>query len=311
MLYYKNNLTVLEELKKRCSSFETINALIPYTKEKYTYADLRNNKYPRYDEYLVGSDQVWNGIKVGNLDVFMLDFLEGKKGKTYAVSFGMKNIPNCMCDDYLKRISNFESLLVREDDGVKICKKLGRTDAEIVLDPTLLLTEDEYAPIFEDEKVVDGKYILVYSLNKSLKIYNEAHKLAKRYGCKMVMLKRNSCPPTSKNYDESVELFNVSVGGFLWLIKNAECVVTNSYHSLLFSIVQKSKFYLFLDNADEENSRLLTVARLFGLEDRIYWERDCLPITIKSIDYDSVYGILAKKRKESLCLLEKSLMRNN
>ena len=74
------------EIKKRNASFERIKSKIPYS-DFYTLEDIRNNKLPKYDIIIVGSDQVWNGIKVGNQDVYMLDFLEGKKGLTYAASF--------------------------------------------------------------------------------------------------------------------------------------------------------------------------------------------------------------------------------
>ena len=226
---------------------------------------MRNGGLDAYDILLVGSDQVWNGIKVPNQDIFLLNFAKDQKRITYAASFGMTSIPGEMVELYRNGINHFDSLLVREKEGVEMCKALGRDDATIVLDPTLLLEYDDYQEIMKDCNIeVEGKYILVYSLNKSYKIYDEAYRMCKRTGCKMVVLKRRICPPSIVKYRDAIELFTVSPGGFLTLIKNAECVITNSYHALLFSINFKVNFYAYLDNSDPENSRLQTILDMCG-----------------------------------------------
>ena len=220
--------------EKRASAFNKLNEMIPYT-NFYSIKDIRMGKLPKYDAIIVGSDQVWNGIKVEAQDVYMLDILKDQKGLTYAASFGMTAIPKHMKLDYQNRINNFSSLLIREKEGVEICRQLGRDDAQLVLDPTLLLESADYDELRTDNKVVDGDYLLVYSLNYSLKIYEEAYKLAKRYSYKMVVLKRSFCPPEISRYEEGIELYAESPENFLSLIRNARCIVTNSYHALLFS----------------------------------------------------------------------------
>lgn len=293
--------------KKRDIYFDHFNSFIPYTSKIYSCEDIREHQLPKYDAYLVGSDQVWNGLKVGNQDVFMLDFLDSSQGLTYAASFGMTEIPPHMKDDYKRHIMNFKSLLIREEEGVRLCHELGRDDANLVLDPTLLLGQDEYSCLFDDDALVEGKFILLYSLNQSLKIYREVYKLCKETGYKMVVLKRSFCPPKIEKYKGAIELFDVSPGGFLWLIKNAQCVITNSYHAMLFSINFNRPFYLYLNNADEENSRLLTVARRFKLGSRVFWESGTLPCKIESIDYSNANSVLESERHNSLKLLTDSL----
>lgn len=301
------------EIADRSSLFEHIRSLIPYTETYYTCEDIRNGKLPKYDAYVVGSDQVWNGIKVGNQDIFMLDFLPiDGKGLTYAASFGMTKFPQSMYDDYKRRINNFSSLLIREQEGVTMCKQLGRDDAKFVLDPTLLLCKSDYMTdlSYQKNRIGGGNFILVYSLNGSIKIYDEAYKLAKKNGCNMVVLKRNFCPPAiGANYPGSEELFSVSPEEFLWLIENASCVITNSYHALLFSVNFKTNFYLYLDNADEENSRLLTLSRLCHLEDRICWATGHLPYSFNDIDYTPVHEILREQKEHSIALLKESILR--
>lgn len=241
--------------------------------------------------------------------MFMLDYFKNGKGLTYAASFGMTHFPTAMYSDYKRRINNFSSLLIREQEGVKMCRQLGRDDAHLVLNPTMLLDKAAYMNDLSCQKeVISGKFILLYSLNRSMKIYDEVSKLAKRTGCKMVVLKRAFNPPiVEKDYPDAIELFAVSPEEFLWLIDNAQCVVTNSYHALLFSINFKTNFYLYLDNADEENSRLLTIVRMCNLANRIYWETGHLPKVISDIDFEPVKAIIQRERDRSLGLLRNSL----
>lgn len=294
------------ELDKRIKEFERFDANIPYTR-LYSLEEIRQGALREYDAFLVGSDQVWNDLKVKNQDIYMLDFFKGEKKLTYAASFGQTTIPEEMLPWYGARIKNFSSLLLREDEGVEICRRLGREDATLVLDPTMLLEKEDYEKMLPEKKVVEGDYILVYSLNYSYKIFREASHLAKRNSCKMVILKRFFCPPKISRYDNAVELYAESPENFLSLIKNAKCVVTNSYHALLFSLIFNTDFYLYLDNADEENSRLLTMTRLCSLDSRVFWETGSLPKTIDKIDYQETNEILARERKRSTDLLNKAL----
>ncbi|WP_294111991.1 polysaccharide pyruvyl transferase family protein [uncultured Fibrobacter sp.] len=293
---------------KRGRLFDTLVSKIPYSSKKYSCAELRTGALDSYDEILVGSDQVWNGVKVRCQDIYMLDCFK-KKGYTYAASFGITHIPKEMEDDYRHRIDNFKTLLVREEEGIKLCETLGRNDAKCVLDPTLLLKGEEYNALVENEALVTGDYVLVYSLNYSYKIYSQAYKLAKRNNCKMVVLKRSFCPPDISKFPGAEELFIVSPEGFLWLIKNAKCVVTNSYHALLFSINFNKNFYLYLDNCDEENSRLLTLVRQCNLNNRVFWETGNLPSTIGDIDFEFTNKRISELREDSILLLQDTLKR--
>lgn len=299
-----------EELEhKRSKLFELLNEKIPYTSRLFTMDDIRKGALSDYDTLIVGSDQVWNGIRVPDQDVFLLDFAKHQKCLTYAASFGMSKMPPHISHVYEKGLKNFSSLLIREDEGVKICKKLGRTDAKRVLDPTLLLCYEDYLEIIDDSvPQIGGKYILVYSLNRSYGIYDETYKLCKRLGYKMVVLRRSFVPPVNmEKYKDTVDLFAVSPGGFLSLIKNAECVLTNSFHALIFSINFNTPFYLYLDRADLENSRLITMAKMCHLENRIYWEMQSLPKSIGEIDYTESNRILSNERDKSITLLKESL----
>lgn len=296
-----------EERQKRFSLFSSIISQIPYTKHKYTCNEIRKGMLKDYDAIIVGSDQVWNGIKVRNQDVFGLKFFSKLK-LTYAASFGMTSIPPKLLDDYKKNIISFDKLLMREQEGADICKALGRNDAEIVLDPTLLLNEQDYNSLVSHSELnISGDYILVYSLNYSYKIFKQAHKLAKQNHCKTIVLKRSICPPNVSKFDDVQELYAVSPEGFLWLVKHAKCVITNSYHALLFSVNFKTDFYLYLDNCDEENSRMLTIIRMLNLERLVFWETQNLPLDFPKINFNKLDKTIESQRLHSIELLKESL----
>ncbi len=284
---------------------------IPYTKDEYSVKDVREGKLlPNYDMFIVGSDQVWNGPRIGCLDVYMCDFLHQKRSAlSYAASFAIDDIPENMREDYTKYIQNMDTLLIREERGVELCKQLGRDDAKQVLDPSLLLEAKDYEAFLSNpvDLVGDGEYVLVYSLTSSMKIFDEARKLANRYHCKMVVLKNGAYPPLVSKYKNSVDVIAAGPAEFLSLVKYAKFLVTGSYHALMFSFLFHKSFYIYLDNASAQNSRLISTLKMFGLEKQLYYETSSLPKEQPQIDYDAVDPILSTKREESLGLLKQSI----
>lgn len=292
--------------------FLEFDKLIPYSKRTYSLEDVRGGQLSDYDLFLVGSDQVWNAPRVGCLDVYMCDFLHKKRsGLSYAASFAISSIPEHLKADYTKYIENMNTLLVREERGVELCRELGREDAKHVVDPTLLLEGKDYdeLTIRPTALVGEGDYVLVYSLTSSMKIYREASKLAKRNNCKMVMLKRVPCPPLASSFKDAIDLLEVGPAEFISLIKYAKCVVTGSYHALMFSLLMHTNFYIYMDDASAENSRLLSSLAMFGLEKQLHYETSSLPKTLPQIDFEVVEPIMKAKREESLKLLRESIER--
>ena len=308
----KNAASFKDSNTRKDELFLTFDKNIPYTKKVYTLDEIRGGQLADYDLFMVGSDQVWNAPRLGCIDVYMCDFLHKKKsGLSYAASFAINEIPENLLEDYKKYIQNMDTLLVREARGVELCKQLGRGDAKHVVDPTLLLEGKDYEELISDpvNMVGTGDYILVYSLTSSMKIYEQASKLAARNKCKMVMLKRVPCPPIASTFKNAIDLLEVGPAEFLSLIKYAKCVVTGSYHALMFSLLLHTDFYIYLDDANAENSRLLSTLDMFGLNGQLYYETSSLPKVLPHVNYDAVEPILKMKREESLQLLRESIER--
>lgn len=308
----QNGDSFVESNSRKDALFQKFDELIPYSKRVYTLEDVRGGQLSDYDLFLVGSDQVWNAPRVGCLDVYMCDFLHKKRsGLSYAASFAISAIPEHLRADYTKYIDNMDTLLVREERGVELCRELGRKDAKHVVDPTMLLEGKDYEELLSNpvDMVGTEDYIMVYSLTSSMKIYEQASKLAARNHCKMVMLKRVPCPPLPSSFKDAVDLLEVGPKEFMSLIKYAKCVVTGSYHALQFSLLLHTNFYIYLDDANAENSRLVSALAMFGLEQQMYYETSSLPKTLPQIDFEAVEPIMKAKREESLKLLRESIER--
>ena len=124
----------------------------------------------------------------------------------------------------------------------------------------------------------------------------------------MVVLKNGAYPPLVSNYKNSVEIIAAGPAEFLSLVKYAKFLVTGSYHALMFSLLFHSHFYIYLDNASAQNSRLISTLKMFGLEKQLYYETSSLPKEMPHVDYSTVDTILKEEREKSLNLLRESIV---
>ena len=128
--------------------------------------DEENNELNKmYDYFSVGSDQVWNYTFNIMSEIEFLKFADSEKTIAYAPSFGISMIPKIMEDTYIYGLKHIKHLSVREDAGAKIIKDLTGRDAQVVLDPTMLLLKEDYEKIEKKPKTdITKKYILLYFL---------------------------------------------------------------------------------------------------------------------------------------------------
>lgn len=217
------------------------------------------------DIFITGSDQVWNHLIIGRDTTFFLDFTEPqKKTCSYAASIGVDNIPEEFAWLYKNAITHIQTISVREKTGVQALASIGVNDVEVMPDPTLLLAKEQWESLAVNPNV-KGKYILVYKITKADKLLKFAKMLSKRTGLPVIYI-----PNDLKS--GIIGKLKLNVGPMEWLgyIKNAEYVVTNSFHGSVFSILFGRKFFSEVsEKVNPSTSRLLNLLSLFGLEDRI------------------------------------------
>ena len=254
----------------------------------------------KYDEYIVGSDQVWN-LDLTNNDLnFFLKFVEGKNKSSYAASFGFGIKNSNMKKICQKFLADFKKVYVRESDAKEYLDNIN-IPSKIVLDPTLLLTLNDYSYLFQSKNFSKKfkklkKYVFVYKVASTPLMIEKAKEYAKEHNLDIIIVHSNF-----KNYSDVINYKDLGIEEFLYLLYNAEIVFTSSFHGLCFSIIFKKEFYFETENTNNNSSsRLLTLANCLNLGNRNikqgYLEENM-------INYDEVFDVLKKERKKSIDLL--------
>lgn len=266
---------------------------------------------PIFDTYVVGSDQVWNERHMKGAPTFLLDFVPDEKKKiSYASSAARAKISDNLIDRYRKLLKRFSAISVRETNTQRIVKDLTGVMPIVTLDPTLLLTNEEWTWIADVSTFnVNEPYILVYILKYSFHPYPYATELIrtlyKETGYRIVMLRYSA--REHLGIDNVIDLHE-SVGPceFVSLFKNAAFVVTTSFHGTAFAINFERPFYSLI-NKDIEDDRISSLLELLGCDDRGVDYRDVSKCHFGKLDYENIKIRLNKERQKSMNYLKENL----
>lgn len=310
----KKHPEINEANKRRLNRFAEYRKeyIGPYSAVYKGYSNLVKAS-ANYDAVMVGSDQLWTPAGIQSRFYNLLFVKDEIRKISFATSFGVVEVPNNqkkLTTQYLNRI---DCLSVRENSGAELVKKLTGRDAVVALDPTLLLTGEEWEEIFPNKTSEREPYIFAYFLGKESMHRAQVEKLAKEKNIKII-----TCPHMDEFVEADLQFgteqrFDVGPVDFLNLIRNAEYVCTDSFHGTVFSILNHKKFVTFDRYSDElrksKNSRIKSLFELLGLEKRHFVDQfqNILAVADGKINYDSVEEKLGKLRKESLDFLDKAL----
>ncbi len=266
---------------------------------------------PVFDIYVTGSDQVWNPRFMKGDASFLLSFAPDQAKKiAYASSFACSNIPNKYRERYKKLLSRYSYLSVREQGGTKVVKELLGKDIPVVLDPTLLLTPNDWrllCPV-RKKKVLGEKYILAYVLNYAFNvipyIYNLIEHVQKETGYAVIFI--GSIPNQLK--DIAVSAIGLAPSEFLELFENASFVITSSFHGTSFAINYGIPFYTVVNNETENDDRQLNLLKLLNIEYRAISVGEDFSTLNTVWDNEIVQKNLAKHRNLSLSYLKEALI---
>ena len=265
---------------------------------------IHNKLATEYNQYITGSDQVWNPNFNRMSDIDFLKFSPKEKRSSFSASFGISEIPEELKEYYKNNLLEMQNLSVREDRGKEIIEELtGRKDAEVLIDPTMMLIAEEWDKVSKKpRKLTTDKYILNYFLgNLSEKRRKEIEKVATQNGCTIINL-----------MDKNDQLYASGPSEFLYLVKNAFMICTDSYHGSIFSIIYNKPFVVFdrEDNIVNMNSRLETLLSKFQLQER-YSKDGKIPEELLQCDYTESYKILELEKEKTNEYIEKILNNSN
>lgn len=266
------------------------------TKKYHTLEQLVND-IPLADIYMTGSDQVWGPTEDGTYDCsYCLAFTkDSDKRIAYAASFGHTKITLELEQYYKKWLSRYKYIAVREDSAVHMLKDIG-IDSCQVIDPTLLLDASFWNKYLVPIK--KKKYVLVYQLHNDPKLGEYAKRVADDMNLPLIRISTSFHQITR----EGQLVWCPKMGEFLSYIKNATCMVTDSFHGTAFAINFNTQFVEFLPN-NNTGTRNMSILQLTGLSQRLLHDINDVELAKRKIDFTEVNKNLMKKRTESFEIL--------
>lgn len=309
LIRYKNFEPLDIEREKKFREFDkNINKSPSEVSYRYPKSKLNN----MYDYFIVGSDQVWNQTTGRISQLFLLSFVNNSAKKiSFSASLGTDNLLEESKNQVKKYISDFDNISVREVTAKKIIEDLTeRNDVEVLIDPTMSLTTDDWNKVCKKPSQIDApsyenkKYILLYFLGKYAGERKDAiERFASENDCKIINI-----------LDKSDEFYKCGPAEFIWLEKNAFMVCTDSFHSSVFAILYKRPFIVFNRDdgqrgVNEMNSRIDTLLSKFKLEGNYYNGKISNDIINKNYDYTE--DILEEERNKTINFLKKAFKIQN
>jgi hypothetical protein len=263
-----------------------------------------NSEEKKYYKFVCGSDQIWNSYEYFLDPMYFLRFTSKEKRVAYAPSFGTSNVSYYNRNTINKYISEFEHISVREESGKQICKNLINKDIPVVLDPTLLISAEQWKTVLSLSGT-DDEYCFAYFLNQpspsAVYTINE-------------MRKKMRIIALPINYDcfKKDELAEAGPKEFLFYLMNAKYVLTDSFHGTIFSINFKKQFLTFdrqHSTKTTQSTRITNILNRLMLANRFVKseQENVVTTLLEVISYDSVDLKLISLRKDSKSYLEDAL----
>lgn len=301
----KFNKKIGKNISVRTKKYNEFKRLFNLSRSCKTYNDLTELAKEKYSDVIVGSDQLWLPVNVVS-DYYTLNWVPDSINKiSYSTSFGVSSIPKKYNELYTKFLKKINNLSVREESGVKLIKDISNIDAKLVCDPTILLPKEEWDKIATSVRRYKEKYILCYFLGNNTEHRKFAERLKKETGYKIVSL--NHADEYVKYSDAFCDYAPYDIGPceFLNLIKNAEYILTDSFHCTVFSIIYNKLFFDFrrMNNNSKisTNSRLDSLLNVAGIKkERILSGKEDIKEVLKyKIDYKKVNDSIKQFRENS------------
>lgn len=267
----------------------------------------------RCDAVLCGSDQIWNPYNIG-AKFYMLEWVGEKTAKiAYSPSFGVDTIPAVLRWKYIRELKTFRALSARESSGQELLRSFGFPEAEWTLDPTMVVSGERWYELADRAKpCAGGGYVFCYFLG-GLPLGREAARaLAAKKGLRVVSMPHlTGFAGADEQWKADDEVFEAGVPEFLRLIRDAEYVITDSFHASVFSVLFHKPFCAVRRHSQQRystNARLDSLLGMLGLESRMCASAaEVLEKMEAPVDYAHADERLAHEREKTKRYLRNSL----
>ena len=266
-----------------------------------------------FDYVVCGSDQVWNlklGDIISNPDLYFLSFIERKRRVSYAASIGTDFVPPEHRDYFVSKIKGIPSISVRENSARDIIKELTSRDVDVVIDPTLLLSQKQWSDLAQKPKnFTDKKYLATYFLGDTDDKTNDyIRKIAEKHNLQIVPLL-----PDYTDLDGDISTYTYSPSEFLYVLQNAEFVASDSFHGSVFSMIFEKPFRWFarksktVKSEEKMSDRTNTLFSTLGIDSWCVADFNESVDGVMTADYSQTPALLSKERAKAIRFLNNAL----
>lgn len=302
---YSNILNILHlrETKKRAKQFrEFVARNISTTRHYETFEEVVESP-PVADAFITGSDQTFNAYSGVKPASFLKFGSEQTKRISYASSMGIPEVQGKYLDKFISAIKAYSFLSVREESSADYISKKCGVPCLTNIDPSLLLTKEDWSRLASSSSLSpgmeQGKYILVYRLLVNPLLNDAVTKIKKETGLNVIVIN----PYAMCRVKGDLIVRDAGPLEFLKLFKNAEYILTTSFHGTCFSVIFQKKFFSFIRKTGE--SRITGILNMLNLSDRII--TDLSQLKLDEIIYDDVNKIVQSQRAKASEYLIKAL----
>lgn len=292
------------ELRKKAYKKFRDNYLAFDEKEYYRGDDLKKLN-DEFDCFICGSDMIWSEEFSEDWPFFFLGFAEKDKSFTYAPSFGKNSLTEKNKKKVTKYLQDFKKISCREKAGIDLIKSLGDFEATQVVDPTMLLTRDDWVQcIPEKNRIINEPYVFAYLFGEETDGRYSFNKCVEEKIGKIYAL-----PKFTKKEQSSFPIEEIGPMEYLRLFRDAEFIVTDTFHGLMFSLIFRKPFVVLKrhdgSNWSRYSDRMTSTLDMFGLEERYIDDSFRDLEQLKKLDYEKYETTINKARKHSLDYINK------
>lgn len=239
-----------------------------------------------FDLLICGSDQIWNPNWYDRF--YFADYDDIKTRRiSYAPSMGVNAIPKDVIPEIKRSVSKFDTISVREEKAAELLEPFMKSKPTVAVDPTLLLSEKEWNDQFNKRKPEIDKYVLAFFLNDEMTHLKATRKFAKKHSYKLIVV-----PYKGMTYLQNADIrADAGLEDLLNLIRNAEYVITDSFHITVFSIIYKKQFFTFQrfkeDAFTSQNIRVINLLTMTNLIARMLPYQSTFIKELDEISYEN------------------------
>ncbi len=295
--------------RKKIKLNHAVNKYLNLSKTYSTPSEIKNNP-PTYDIYITGSDQTWNPKHTKGDDVFLLAFApENAKKISFSASIAGNELKEKYKPSFKKLLKKYNNISIRDSGGNKIIKELIGKEADVTLDPTLMMSKDEWSLFSKNRKsrYSNNGYIIFYLITHSFDVTPYIYEILKKLQekTKLKIYSFSKIPSSfGINYESCAD---ISAEDFIELFEKSSYVVTSSFHGTAFAVNFGIPLYSVVDSLYTADDRQISLLQKLDIEQCI------VPLNKPFEEIQPIYNMekeqhnLDKLRASSLSYLYNSL----